>query len=91
MFETKLLSHSSRHSLSASVGPVVEVVFTFSIPLRASHIPLGGLTVTNDVELLELIKAERVTKEMRMCLIVEGIFDFLVCLSFKVGVVVKRI
>ena len=70
--------HSSRHSLSASIGPVVQLVCTFSIPLRISHVPLLGLSVTNPAELLEMIKAERVTMETQMWVIV------VVGLRFKV-------
>ena len=69
--------HSSRHSLLASIGPVEQVVCTFSIPLRTSHVPLLGISVTNPAELLEMMKAERVTRETQMWVIVVG-------LSFKV-------
>ena len=70
MSNSPVEAHSSRHSLSASIGPVVQVVCTFSIPLRASHLPLLGLSVTNPAELLEMMKAERATREMQMFFIV---------------------
>ena len=47
------------------------------------------LLLTDPAEVLTaMLKAERAINEMQMCLMVVGIFDFLLSLSFNVKVIV---